>query len=68
MRRNLKPGNLQCQKNGYSGYRSFKNNQTCKASLHVYHEFGLSQVRGNFDRLDSAALITGHHRPAQFWE
>jgi len=32
------------------------------------YEFRLSQVPGNFDRLDSTALSTGQDRPTPVWE
>ena len=32
------------------------------------YEFRLSQVPGNFDRLDSTALSTGQDRPTRVWE
>jgi hypothetical protein len=41
---------------------------TVKIVYMFIYEFRLSQVPGNFDRLDSTALITGQDRPTPFWE
>ena len=62
----LRPRNLQREEN----FRTLKSLiiEPVKIVYIFIYEFRLSQVPGNFDRLDSTALITGQDRPTPFWE